>query len=44
MGLEIKNFGQETLNEYKINELKELNKNGKLNYCLNCNKVFKPSN
>ncbi len=44
MGLEIKNFGQETINEYKINELKELNKNGKLNYCLNCNKVFKPFN
>ena len=28
----------------KLDNIKQLNKNGKLYYCLNCNKVFVPKN
>jgi len=39
-GIEIKNIGQVTLTNEKVNEIKELSQGGKLYYCLNCKKVF----
>ena len=39
-GIEVKNVGQVTLTNEKVNEIKELSQGGKLYYCLNCKKVF----
>ena len=39
-GIEVKNIGQVTLTNEKVNEIKELSQGGKLYYCLNCKKVF----
>ena len=42
--LNIHNMTITTINNDKLDYIKKLNKNGKLFYCLNCNKVFIPNN
>ena len=43
-GIDIKNISQITITNEKVNEIKEISKNGKLMFCLNCLKVFKQEN
>lgn len=40
-GIDIKNVSQMTMTNDKVNEIKELSKDGKLLFCLNCKKVIK---
>ena len=42
--LNIHNLTMTNVNNEKLDNIKQLNKNGKLYYCLNCNKVFVPKN
>ena len=42
--LNVHNMTLITINNDKLDYIKQLNKNGKLFYCLNCNKVFIPNN
>ena len=42
--LNIHNLTMTNVNNEKLENIKQLNKNGKLYYCLNCNKVFVPKN
>lgn len=41
IGIDIKNVSQMTLTSEKLSEIKDLNKEGKMNYCLICKRVFK---
>lgn len=43
-GIDIKNVSQMTMTNDKVNEIKDLSKDGKLMFCLNCKKVFKSNN
>ena len=40
--LNIHNMAMININNDKLDHIKQLNKNGKLFYCLNCNKIFDP--
>ena len=42
--LNIHNLTMVNINNEKLDYIKQLNKNGKIFYCLNCNKVFIPTN
>lgn len=42
--LNIHNLTMININNDKLDNIKQFNKNGKLFYCLNCNKVFIPTN
>ena len=41
--LNIHNLSMGNINNEKLDYIKQLNKNGKLFYCLNCNKIFIPT-
>lgn len=41
VGIDIKNVSQMTITNDKVAEIKDLSKDGKLLFCLNCKKVFK---
>ena len=42
--LNMHNLSMVNINNEKLDHIKQLNKNGKIFYCINCNKVFIPSN
>lgn len=42
--LNLHNLSMVNITNEKLDHIKQLNKNGKIFYCINCNKVFVPSN